>query len=54
MKTRDEIVAALEGRIERLDKTVNILHDSDTLPKHQMMITGVLEELNTLLKWIRD
>ena len=54
MKTRDEIVAALKGRIKSLDKTVDILHNSNTLPKHQMMITGVLEELNTLLTWIRD
>ena len=53
MKTRDEIVDALEQRIKQLNNAKDILYDSGLFSQHHMMNT-VKEELETLLNWIRD
>ena len=56
MKTRDEIVDALDKRIRQIDCCVSILENSNDIMfvDSHSVYRGVKEELETLLTWIRD
>lgn len=54
MKTRDEIVDAIEKRIVQIKDGANVLIKYQKTQASAMRMLAVKEELETLLKWIRD